>query len=100
MKFKTTILTVAGLGLAACSTLFVKRENTQPLDFAGQEHVDKKMQVGGQTIRYRAFENIVYVNNPVDAAHETINIYIPEAYFNGGSINGYTAANADRKSVV
>ena len=94
MKFKATILTVAGLGLAACSTPVVKHENTQPLDFAGQKYVDKTMQVGGQTIRYRAFENIVYVNNPVDAAHETINIYIPEAYFNGGSINGYTAQTA------
>ena len=30
----------------------------------------------------------------MDAAHQTINIYIPVAYYNGGSINGYTAATA------
>ena len=34
------------------------------------------------------------MKNPVEADYQTINIYIPEAYFNGGSVNGYTAATA------
>ena len=64
------------------------------LDFSKQPHTAQTMQVNGQTVQYRAFENIPYVKNPVEADYQTINIYIPEAYFHGGSINGYTAATA------
>ena len=45
----------------------------------------------GQTIKVRAYEKIVYVANPVEKGYEIMNIYVPEEYFNGGSINGYTA---------
>lgn len=34
------------------------------------------------------------MKNPVEADYQAINIYIPEAYFHGGSINGYTAETA------
>ena len=49
---------------------------------------------GDQTITARAYENIVYVTKPVDIEHQVMNIYIPEAYFNGGTINGYLAETA------
>ena len=64
------------------------------LDFDPAQYSEKTATVNGETITYRAYENIPYVANPVDAAHQTINIYIPVAYYNGGSINGYTAATA------
>ena len=64
------------------------------LDFAADKYTAKTAEVNGATIAYRAYENIPYVANPVDAAHQTINIYIPAAYYNGGSINGYTAKTA------
>lgn len=48
----------------------------------------------GSIIRVRAFENIIYVENPVDTVYQKMNIYIPEAYFNGESINGYTSTTA------
>jgi len=48
----------------------------------------------GKTVKVRAFEKIVYVANPADVAQEVMNIYIPEEYFNNGTINGYTAATA------
>ncbi|MDO4644084.1 MAG: subtype B tannase [Cardiobacteriaceae bacterium] len=43
---------------------------------------------------YRAYEGIVYVAHPVDAQHQQLNLYIPEAYFHDGSIDGFTANNA------
>jgi hypothetical protein len=50
--------------------------------------------VNGTDIPVRAYENIVYVRYPVDTTYETMNVYIPEAYFQGGSVNGYTAETA------
>lgn len=54
----------------------------------------QSFELNGQTIRYRAFENIVYVLKPADSRYQTLNVYIPEAYFSGGSIDGYTAHTA------
>ena len=56
------------------------------LDFDPAQYSEKTATVNGETITYRAYENIPYVANPVDAAHQTINIYIPAAYYNGGNI--------------
>ncbi len=50
--------------------------------------------VEGKTIKYRAYENIVYVKNPVDIGYQTINIYIPEEYFNNKSIGNYNKDTA------
>ena len=82
------------LMLAAALAAAGTGANAADLDFSKQPHTAQTMQVNGQTVQYRAFENIPYVKNPVEADYQTINIYIPEAYFHGGSINGYTADTA------
>lgn len=64
------------------------------LDFAADKYTAKTAAVNGATIHYRAYEGIPYVNKPVEPEYQQINIYIPEAYYEGGSINGYTAATA------
>ncbi|WP_314066851.1 subtype B tannase [Cardiobacterium hominis] len=64
------------------------------LDFAADKYTAKTAEVNGATIAYRAYEGIPYVNKPVEPEYQQINIYIPEAYYEGGSINGYTAATA------
>lgn len=64
------------------------------LNFDVQKYESQTLTVDGKTIKVRAYENIVYVQHPVDTATEKMNIYIPEEYFNGKSINGYTAATA------
>ena len=64
------------------------------LDFAADKYTAKTAEVNGATIAYRAYEGIPYVSKPVEPEYQQINIYIPEAYFNGGSINGYSAATA------
>lgn len=48
----------------------------------------------GKAIKVRAYEKVSYVANPADAGQEVMNIYIPEEYFNNGTINGYTATTA------
>ena len=64
------------------------------LDFAADKYEAKTAAVNGATIAYRAYEGIPYVSKPVEPEYQQINIYIPEAYYSGGSINGYTAATA------
>ncbi|AEI47974.1 subtype B tannase [Runella slithyformis] len=54
----------------------------------------QSQELNGKTVNVRAYEKIVYVANPVDTTQQVLNIYIPEAYFNGQSINGYTAQTA------
>lgn len=56
--------------------------------------ITKTLEREGITIEYRAFENIVYVENPVDLKYHTLNLFVPEAYYRGESINGYTAETA------
>ena len=49
--------------------------------------------VNGETIKFRAFEGISYCCSPKDDIQK-LNIYAPEVYYHGGSINGYTLKSA------
>lgn len=51
-------------------------------------------ELDGVSIAFRAYENIVYVRKPMNAQYQSLNIYIPQAYIDGKSINGYTARTA------
>ena len=82
---KTALLTAMSLANLA---------QAHSLDFAPEKYETKTAAVNGATIHYRAYEGIPYVNKPVEPEYQQINIYIPEAYYEGGSINGYTAATA------
>lgn len=64
------------------------------LEFDASNYTSKSLTVNGQTITYRAYENIVYVKNPVDTKYEIMNIYVPEEYYEGKSIGNYTAETA------
>ena len=82
---KTALLTAIGLAQLA---------QAHSLDFAADKYEAKTAQINGKTISYRAYEGIPYVAHPVEPEYQQINLYIPEAYFSGGSINGYNADSA------
>lgn len=69
-------------------------EEVSALKFPINEYTVETITVDGQDVTYRAYEQIVYVANPVDTQYQSMNIYIPEAYFNGESIGGFTAETA------
>lgn len=50
--------------------------------------------VCGEEIIIRAFRNRVYVEKPVDTEYQQMNIYAPEIYYHGKSINGYCLESA------
>lgn len=77
------------------STVINRVNDTYDLTFKeSMLHTLGTATVGDQSVPYRAYEGIVYVSKPVDTTYETLNVYIPEAYFEGGTIHGYTAETA------
>lgn len=54
----------------------------------------QEIKVDEKSFKVRAYENIVYVKNPVDTQYQMINIYIPIEYFEGKTINGFSAETA------
>ncbi len=63
------------------------------LKFDENNYEVKTCTIGGKTIRYRAFEDIVYCTNPV-APVQKMNLFVPESYYDGETINGYTLETA------
>lgn len=51
-------------------------------------------EVNGQKIAFVAYENLVYVKKPLAPAYQSMKLYIPKAYFEGGEINGFNAKTA------
>ncbi|HDL1729866.1 TPA: hypothetical protein PWX02_001880, partial [Mannheimia haemolytica] len=73
---------------------FNKTESGYDLVFNDQNYRLIETELNGEKIQFRAFERIVYVNNPIEPDYQTINLYVPEAYYNNGEINGYQADTA------
>ena len=59
------------------------------LTFDPEKYEVKTCEFGERKVTYRAFEHIVYCANPVSKV-QTLNIYVPECYYEGGEINGYS----------
>jgi hypothetical protein len=58
------------------------------------EYTTDTIVVGDEEVTFRSYKGLSYVENPVDAEAQVMNIYIPEAYFAGESIGGFTADSA------
>ena len=64
------------------------------IDFDPGDYTKRTMNANGETVTFRAYENLVYVRKPYDPESQMLSVYIPEAYFNGGTVNGFTAKTA------
>ena len=110
MKFKMIMRLMAAslivVSITGCSTNTNSANNNKSnanelsqkestaLDFQKDNYTLETINVNGEDVTFRAYENIVYVENPVDTNYQCMNIYIPEAYFNGESIGDFTAETA------
>ena len=85
------------IGLILIAILFigfvniVNGQKPTSIIFDPTKYISQSQEFQGKNIKIRAFEKIIYVSNPTDTSLQVINIYIPEEYFNGGSVNGYNA---------
>lgn len=71
-----------------------RTETGYDLVFNDKNGKTMEAELNGEKIRFYGFEKIVYVANPVEPEYQTINFYVPEAYFVNGEINGYKANTA------
>ena len=69
-------------------------DGTYDLKLDTKDYQSRTMQVNGQAVRFRVYANRIYTAKPVALEYEQMNIYVPEEYFQGKSINGYTAKTA------
>lgn len=73
----------------------LKRVNAMDsLTFSNRTYETRTMIVDGKDITFRAYENIPYVANPIDTTYQSMNVYIPEAYFHEEKDGKYTADTA------
>ena len=64
------------------------------LAFDAKNYESMSTTVDNKEIKYRAFEYIPYLANPIDIDQQYMNIYVPEEYFNNGTVNGYNTQTA------
>lgn len=67
---------------------------SEKLIFNQNFYCEKCIIVNGKGLEYRAYEGIVYVENPLDEAHQSLNIYVPKCYYLGEHINDYGLSTA------
>ncbi len=95
---KKTFVLLAAVSAAVCSGVYASgtRDSGKKYSIRFNPDVYEERSVTSEntTVKYRAYEKIVYVRNPVDTTYEIMNIYIPSAYFENGTVNGYTAGTA------
>ena len=95
MKFPvilSVLCTVGTLGIAPVTS--ADTGSSVSLNFDASRYVARQITVNGATLAVRAYENLVYVANPVDVAVQSMNIYVPETYFHNGRIGKHDAQNA------
>lgn len=97
-KFLILVSVVCGLGMTAgcgnISSYLSASDSAKILNFDATKYVMHTKTAAGSTITVRAYENISYVAKPADPTTQIMNIYVPEAYFQGGRIGAYTAQTA------
>lgn len=89
MNIKNSILSFCSFFLISIACM-----GQHSLTFDPSKFIVQTQEFQGKIVKVRAFEKIIYVANPTDTTKQILNIYIPEEYFNGGIINGYSAATA------
>jgi len=71
-----------------------KNRQEYSIDFDPKIYTKSSMNANGEPVEFRAYENLVYVRKPYDPESQMLSLYIPEAYFKGGTVNGFTAETA------
>lgn len=64
------------------------------LKFDEQKYTIETITLDNKTLKYRAFENIIYVKYPVDTNFQKLSIFVPETYYAGNSIGNYNLKTA------
>ena len=91
-EFTQALLAMAATGASSASS--AADTGADPLRPDLSRYTMQDISVGGQTLRVRAFEGLPTVAHPLEPAYQALNLYVPEAYFEGGRIGRFNAATA------
>jgi len=64
------------------------------MKFDDQNYSVKKCKINEETITYRSFLHIPYVEKPIEPAFQMMNIFVPESFYKNDEINGYRIKTA------
>ena len=67
---------------------------SEMLKFKPESGKTETMELEGLSVTFRSFENIPYVEKPVAPEMQKLNLFVPEAFYAGESINGYDLHSA------
>ena len=71
-----------------------KSQEVRSMKFEKENYKIEELTLENETIRFRSFRNLTYVEHPVNKDYQQMNIFAPEAYYEGKKINGYTLETA------
>lgn len=77
-----------------CFTNALHAQCGYSLDFDENLFTIQTYTIDKKEYKVRAYENIIYVANPVDTVYQKLNIYVPLEYYDGVEINGYSLESA------
>ena len=92
-KFLCTVMFVLSVCSCAMSADFANGP-ADSITMPPGNRVSQTMLAGDKLVTFRSWLDIPYVKNPTEPEYQRLNIYIPEEYFHGDTINGYTAKTA------
>jgi len=70
------------LSAAACLCVALSAQ-VADLKFEPNKFETRSIKAGEKEVKFRAYEGIVYVANPVDSRFQRLNFYVPARYFEG-----------------
>lgn len=91
-QFTQALLAMTASGTSATS--YAADAGTDPLRPDLTRFTRQEVTVAGKTLRVRAFEGLPTVARPLEPAYQSLNLYVPEAYFEGGRIGSFDARTA------
>ncbi len=59
------------------------------MKFEKDNYKVEELNLKGESIHFRAYRNITYVENPVNKEYQQMNLFVPEDFYEGKEINGY-----------
>lgn len=77
------------------TNIFVNVINQESvMEFQKENYTIDMFDIDGKQVAVRAFRNRIYVDKPVNPEFQQMNLFAPEQYYEGGSINGYSLKTA------
>lgn len=77
-----------------CMVVIANAQAPYNLTFDINNYSVQTFKIDKTEYKVRAYENIIYVANPVDTNYQKLNIYVPDDYYHNKKINGYSIEDA------